>query len=190
METPDARRVNYVHAVEAVLKHAAKGRLTPEMMDKLATLGVDVRRTLYPEYDLKVWIPCLQYIAQQLFPGMLPEEALRQLGRQFVQGYEQTIVGKATMAVARLIGTRRGLGRMQSTFRTGNNYLETRMTERGPGHVEIWANEQMELHPYLQGILEEGLRATGAADPRVNLIGRKPEEVTLDVQWAEKNAEA
>jgi uncharacterized protein (TIGR02265 family) len=184
VETPPVRAC-YAHTIEGLVKHAIRGRLTPEVIAQLANMGLNLNGPLNPEYPLTLVIPCFQYIAQELYREETPEEAMRRLGQDLVRGYRETVVGRAALGFLRLLGVRHALDKAQSTFRTGNNYFETRLTLKRRGEAELWTNEQTELQPFVLGTLEQGLYVVGAKNGRASISVRLPHEATYDIRWDE-----
>lgn len=148
---------------------------------RLRELGVDLARTL-PAYPLEVWVQVMRYAASRVAPGLPESEQMEQLGRRFIDGYEQTLVGRALLASMRLIGPRRTLERMSRNFRTGNNYTEAKVTERGPTEVELWLSH-VKAPEFYRGMLQAGLARTGPKSLDVRLVSHDANGATFRVAW-------
>lgn len=97
-------------AIEGFMKSVGN-RLTPELRKELAELGVnvDVPQVAYP---LEIWERALRRASEALFPAEADADRWRLMGRAFMHGYVETLVGRASFAMARLLGPRRTLERM------------------------------------------------------------------------------
>ena len=138
-------------------------RMTPQLKARLAGVGLKVDAPLLPAYPLDTWMKCLFVAAEELWPGVPPDQALFQLGEEFIDGYRQTFLGRAMLGLIRVIGPRRTLQRATRNFRTGNNYTESKVTELGPKSLDLWMNEVGPYPTFTQGIVTAAVRASGVA---------------------------
>ncbi len=178
-----AERVVYSQVIEALLDHGLKGMTTPRVLAQLAALGVDRRQPLAPQYPISVWGPCLVYLAKELSPASSEEEALKRLGERFVEGYQQTLAGKAVFGLAKVVGPDRTITRVASSFRSGNNYVEARVTKLGPGTYDVWMNEELRYQPYVSGLIRASMRCVGAEGATVHMRDRAAFEFVMEVRW-------
>ena len=176
--------LDFEHVFEGLFLRGLRSQLSDELKAALKAQGLDLSQRLRPAYPAPVLRGCIRAAAKLLYPEMPHGEGICQIGRAFFRGYVDTFIGRATLAVLRLIGPRRTLERMQRNFRTGNNYIETRFTTLAPQHVELWFNVTGDLALYCQGILEHGAELIGAKNTRVV---QRPDVsgagTLLDVQW-------
>lgn len=119
------------------LFNGLKGRLDAEAEQKLAALGVDMKR-LDPAYPVEVFHRSLRILADSAFPSLSIDEAMFELGRAFVLGMASTTVGKALYTLSRVIGPRRMLERMTRNARTSNNFSESSL-EVAPDARSSWS---------------------------------------------------
>ncbi len=129
--------VTFGHAVEALLEHAMKGRLDAQARQRFKAIGVDPDRPLLVAYPLSVWFDALSLCAELLHPGLPRDEAWYRVGWQFGQGYGQTALGKATFALARLVGWKRTKERLARGMQTGSNYMRSYGRELPDGTFEL-----------------------------------------------------
>jgi uncharacterized protein (TIGR02265 family) len=148
-------------------------RVTPALREALRPLGVDLEH-LSPAYPLADWDAFVRLTARTFFPDLADDAAHRRMGREFMQGYVQTGVGRAAMLMARVIGPRRMLERMGRNFRTAGNSIDAVTTVVGPNEVEVetrmlpaflheWAGRPSVMVHYRAGILEGSLDVIGAS---------------------------
>lgn len=174
-------RVWFSHAIEGVFVRGLGKRLTPELRAKIKTAGIDLSKSQPWPVDLVR--KASRAILPDLYPRLPEDEGFRQLGISFLQGYAETLVGGAMVAMMRVIGPKRSLERMQKNFRTGGNYLETRFKELGPKHIELWISDVSEMPWLYVGMIEEGGRMTGTKNLRVSLVDQTPPSITMHVTW-------
>ncbi|MBM7117775.1 DUF2378 family protein [Archangium primigenium] len=159
--------------------------LLPEHVAGLMALGVNPRR-LEPAFPVAVYIRVLDFIGQQLWPGLSREEAAFAVGRAFMVAYRQTLMGKAVFSITRVIGPHRALDRMSRNFRSANNYTETRLTPLGPNRYALWFNHATNTG-FFRGLLTEALEGIGVRGLSVTLMDSGGQEpgATFLVSWSE-----
>lgn len=162
---------------------ALGSRLDATVTSRLLDVGVDPAR-LRPAYPVATFLAMLRVIGEVHFPNLTPEARDEHLGRDFMEGYSQTMVGKAMLAMMRVMGPRRTLERLSRQFRTGNNFSETTLTEVDTREFELWCNQVTAVGWY-RGLIERGLELAGAVHPKVELIRRDEAGATFVVKWDE-----
>jgi len=174
-------RLIFAQTFEGLFR-AVSRQLDERLAAELREVGVDPRVELKPTYPLAVFHDTLKLLGARLFPGESPDEQLRRIGRQFMDGYALTMVGRAMVGMMRVLGPKRTLERLSRQFRTGNNFSETRVREVGQGHCELWCN-QVALPAWYEGIIARGLEFAGARDVEVGVIHKDAEGATFRVRW-------
>ena len=106
-------------------------------IEKLKAVGFDPTRPVQAAYPAEVWMETLRVVAEMLYPGEPTEEAHRNVGRLYMEGFARTLVGKAIFGLGSAIGTRRMLPRMTRNIRTANNYIDTDLKELGVGDWQM-----------------------------------------------------
>jgi uncharacterized protein (TIGR02265 family) len=183
---PGEPRLHFDSVVEGLWKRSLAGRLDASLLAALKKEGLDLSRPLdpaFPAEKMHVWV---KLTARTLYPDVSEEVALRQLGAELFKGLTRTFVGKAMVAVMRVVGTRRSLERMQRNFRSGNNYINAHFRSLGKGLVELTLTDVNGLPAYYQGIVEEGGRTTGAADMDSTYTLDGKGGCTYRITWTEK----
>lgn len=170
------------HSVEAFLR-AVRPALNASFADELKRLGIDTAKPLLPAYPVDVLREALLLGAKKLNPSLSDHDALVALGRRYVEGYGETLVGKALRTAIRLIGPKRTLERLAKQFRTANNYSETKVTQQAPGRALLWCNDVS--HPaWYEGLIAGTLEVTGATSVTVTLSRHDAEGAFFDVTWS------
>ena len=149
-----------------------RAKMSSALLAEAKSLGVDFDHLL-PAYPLQTWESLMQKVGDTLYRDVPPELRFRRMGRDFLNGYLETLLGKAILATAKLLGPRRTLERMARNFQTGTNYVAFETRALGDNHVEIatWMHEQFldewrgrptVMLDYRHGILEQLLTTLGA----------------------------
>jgi uncharacterized protein (TIGR02265 family) len=175
----------FEQTIEALFLRALAGRLTPECRARLRQAGLDVDQKLKPAYSFQSWMLFIRIAAEELFPSEPLSEATFKLGEVYVEGFRQTMLGRAVMSLLRVLGPRRTVARATQNFRAGNNYTETRITELGPAQFELWMNEVGDFPEFTAGIIYAGVRMSGAQEPRVEPMGYDGHACTYRITWKE-----
>ncbi|WP_257457561.1 TIGR02265 family protein [Archangium lipolyticum] len=179
-------RMVFVQVVEGLLRHGVGERVTPRMRERLRQAGLDLDRPLLPAYRLDMWKHCLHIIIAEVYPGVPREEAFRQLAARHVEGYGQTLVGRALLRLLRLLGPKRTVHRMVQALRSSDNYTEVQLKELGPSRYEMWMNSVLDAPGYAEELFTSFLRVSGAEEPRVVIVHREEEGTTYLLSWKER----
>jgi uncharacterized protein (TIGR02265 family) len=108
-----------------------------------------------PSYDMDVWIACLDLASARLH-GELPRyEAWRRLGREFVEGYFETMVGRLIAVTIPLMDAERFVARIPQYVRTGVGGTLTEVQQVGRGQAQVTLRGPHEGAAWvLTGVLE------------------------------------
>lgn len=170
----------YAHTVDGLFFKALRARITPPVAAKLKTLGIDLAGKPR-EVPHAQWKEALA-VAADLFEGD-PDARYRQLGRSVLLRYEETVMGKAAVAVMRIMGPRRILTRAHSSLRSGNNYIEATFTPKTETSWEASVNECNGNPHYIAGVVEQGLIISGAREVEVAVRSFDGHRATFDIRW-------
>ena len=177
------RRWVFEHTVQGLFHVSLRGRLSPAARDSMCRAGLDLSRPLLPAYSYETWRRALEIAARDIHPLLSREEAWRRLGQNVVDGMVQTLLGRATAGVARLLGPLRSLRRFNNSLRSADNYVESRLEELSPTACRVWINEVMDQPTYYQGVLEAGVALAGGQRPRARVLSREGSGAWLHVEW-------
>lgn len=187
LETPRRKEpVAFDQLMEGLLLHAMKDRLDAEARRRLLALGVDVSRPLLSAYPLVTLLGTLKLCAELRYPGQPREEARYQLGRQTLEGFGSTPMGKAMFGMARTWGARRMLGHMTRVLQTGINFARAHHRELPTGEVEVTVEVLPEFHAsithrpgldpfFVRGIIARLIEVCGGQAPVALLPPTDPE---------------
>jgi uncharacterized protein (TIGR02265 family) len=171
----------FSQAIDGLVR-ALKPKLTEAAKDELKALGLDLRKSFEPAYPLAVWMKLIRFGGTLVAPQRPEREQLEELGRLFIDGYEETMLGQALLATMRLLGPRRGLERMSRNFRTGNNYTETRLEAKSEREYELWLSA-VRAPEYYRGMLLAGVGRTNVKNLSVQVLKHDAEGATFGVKW-------
>jgi uncharacterized protein (TIGR02265 family) len=168
--------VAFDQMMEGLLVHVMKDRLDAQARQRLRGLGVDMDQPLRSAYPLEVLIGTIHLCAGVLHPGVPREESWYRLGRQTLEGFGSTGMGKALFGMARTWGARRMLGHMTRVFQTAINYARARSYDLPGGDVDLTvevlpefrdqrrSRRWMDPH-FVRGIITQMVEVCGARVP-------------------------
>ncbi len=173
------------HTIQGFFSRAFPGGVPPGLKAQLRTAGVDLDKPLLPAYPMETWSRCIELSAPFAFPEDMPQEAWRRLGERMIDGYQETMIGRAMFATLKLLGPRRMLQRSRKNFRSGNNYTDVVLSDVSPTEMDLWFNETHEvLRHFVAGIVLAGMRVGGAEAPHVDVLRTDARGVTYRASWA------
>lgn len=175
----------FEQTIEALFLRALHGRLTPECKTRLRQAGLDVDQKLRPAYPFASWMTFLFIASEELFPKEPVEQGTWKLGEAYIEGFRETMLGRAVLSLLRVLGPRRALMRATQNFRAGNNYTESKLKELGPAQFELWMNEVGAYPAFTAGIIHAGLRVAGAHDISIETSGYDGHACTYRISWKE-----
>lgn len=136
--------------VEGLFRRALKTRLTPSLVAKLRERGLELDKPLQPAYPAERCAEWIRLVAE-LYPPLSEREATYQVGRANMDGYVQTVLGRAVVQVLKVIGPKRTLPRLGRSFRTGTNYMQVDVREVLPDRFEVTFKRRRRHSALLQG---------------------------------------
>jgi uncharacterized protein (TIGR02265 family) len=183
MDIPE--RLVFSTSVEALVVRGVGDRMTPALKAELRGLGFNLDKPLLPAYPSDDWQKAVDAIARSLHPELTMGEAQRKLGESTVYGFEQTVLGKAMVALSRIIGPRRALHRFPMMSRSSNNFSRMEARELAPSDFELVCDPYVGWPEYVQGCIRAVIDVCGGKDPRVDLVSHSPEieQVVLRASW-------
>ena len=171
----------FSQSFEALLR-ATGASLSAESKSRFRALGVDFDKRLLPAYPLDVWVNAMELGSSLLAPG--EEKSLRHfaLGKRMVDAYGETLVGRALLAVMRVIGPRRTIERMTRNLRSTNNYTESTLEVLPNGQLCVWCSRVVSTEFY-RGMFTRALECAGGQDVKVGLMSSDPTGSKFSVEW-------
>jgi uncharacterized protein (TIGR02265 family) len=155
----------------------------PAFHAELKSVGVDVDRLL-PRYPLKTWIDGMAVARRHFFPGHTEQQGNWLLGRLFLLGFLDTMVGRVAGSLLPVLGPARMLERTQRHFALARP--DMRVTVQVVGETErrllFEGGQTPAAADFAGGILEAGLERTRTR-AEVTVEDRQATSYVLRVRW-------
>ena len=178
-----AAELVFSQTVEGLLR--AVGPLQPAEKARFREVGFDPDAPIDPAYPVEMYV-ALQRVAVEIFAPDVPFSlGIETLGRRFVDGYGETLIGRAVIVGMKLLGPKRTLQRLTRTLATGSTFFETKLDERDGGVWHLWIN-RVTYPGWYVGLVRRGLEVAGAKDVDVKVLRHDGPALglTLEVRWA------
>jgi len=177
----DATRAIPGKLVEGVFRRALAGDLTPALLQKLASIGVDLSVPLQAAYPRPTWYRAIELTAAALFADDTPDEQLRKLGQHIMRSLEERQIIKGPwLSMAKLLGPRRALKQAADFVQGGP--LKLTLAEKGKHELEIFV-EEGEQPAFLAGVLEGTIALLGGKEPAAEVAARTEAGTTFLARW-------
>ena len=153
-----------------------------EFKDALRQLGVDLAR-LEVQYPVTTWFAALDLASRRLHPTLPREEAHRELGRAFIDGYVRTLVGTVLLAAAPMLGPARLVARMPRMLNTARpSGIQASAREMGPNAWMLDVKDRFAAPGFHAGMVEQALTYCKVS-ATVEIVARTPEGFSLSIRW-------
>jgi len=155
--------------VEAVFKRVLGGDLTPELLEQLTAIGVDVSGPMETSYPRTAWYLAIELTAKALYPEDPLSIQLRKLGGHIIASLQsRQIIKGGWITMARLMGPRRALN--QAMDFTSRSPVKLIITERSKSEFAISVDDT-EQPDFLAGLLEAAITMLGGKDGKISHEG-------------------
>lgn len=160
-------------------------RLTPKCREALAAAGLDLGKPLLKQYTAEQYESFIRLVRQHVY-GELPDEAAyRRLGERFVDGYFETLLGRALKTMVRMLGPTKTMERMPHSFESGTNYVRARLEKLGPQDFLLHVSDVGGYPTYTQGSLVRALEIAGAKNVRAEFMNNANATVSYHLRWTD-----
>ncbi len=177
------QRVVFASGFESLFSRDLRAQVTPELDRELKACGVFLDKPFQAAYSIETWAAAVEATAKHLFPGEARPVAYWKLGRSTIEGFAETLIGRASFGFLRLVGPVRSVERAARTYASTNNYTKVTLNRVGPTSFDFHLNEKHTLPEYDMGVVEGVLEHVGAKTPVVTLSSQDPEGFTLRLEW-------
>jgi uncharacterized protein (TIGR02265 family) len=178
-----SQQVVFQQMVEGLFIRGIGEDLTPESKNAIKEAGIDLTKRLLPAYPIEIWEACLSIAAKQIYPKVPEPEAMFQLGERFIQGFAETIVGKALGQLIRIIGVHRAMKRFTQSLRSSNNFMEATAVPTGDNSYSITISNVHNQPGFMQGVMTAGSRFMGLKDPVMTIEKREGAGCVYSLKW-------
>jgi uncharacterized protein (TIGR02265 family) len=176
-------RVVFASGFEGLFSKEFRARVTPAFDAELKKLGVNLDRPFNPAYAIETWAAVIDAGARHVYPELQRPEAFWQLGRDTIDGFAHTLIGKALFAMMKLLGPARSLERAARSYASTNNYTKVGLNRLGHTSYDFHLNEKHTLPQFDMGAMEALLQLCGARNVRIALLGHDAEGFTMKLDW-------
>jgi uncharacterized protein (TIGR02265 family) len=117
------QRLIFEQSIEGMYLKGHPELLTPQVKEALRAVGIDLDQKLKPAYPMELVNEATR-VFRKLAYAREPDDAkaFQRIGERTVDGYFNTVFGKPLVAVLRLAGTKRIVGRLPQAMKSGSNF--------------------------------------------------------------------
>jgi uncharacterized protein (TIGR02265 family) len=152
------------------------------LAELLRAEGVELR-SLNAEYPIRVLNRCVDATCAHLYPDLELEDARLRLGRSFVQGFVQTLLGKAVAVGLPMLGPVRYLKRFPDNVLMDDSPLRVSLVQLGERTFRMeFRNEFQVLSGFMSGVLLEWLKLA-RAEATITTERHSPMSFDLHISW-------
>lgn len=178
-----ADHIVYQNTAESLLRFLRhENRLSPALREQLKSAGLDPDAP--SDLPRDVWVGVLRVTVAAAYPTLSSDEGQRRVGQGIIHTFFLSMVGKVLFTTLRVMGVKRALTRLTTSFRSANSYTQASFAEVSETEGTVWVSDVNEAPGYIQGVLEEALKFAGAVNPTVTPIGRDGASCTYQVRWS------
>ena len=160
LASPDDHLV-FSSVIDVLFNRILAAYVNADARQRIKALGIDLSRKLDPAYPLRIVEAAVEVVAEDM-ADLSKSDAMRRIGEMQVEAFQETVLGRATMQLLRLLPRKRFLNRLTASFRRANNFTETRLVEVVPDqHYRVRVNDAGRYPESVQGILGRGLALNG-----------------------------
>jgi uncharacterized protein (TIGR02265 family) len=152
------------------------------LADALLEVGYDIHRPK-GEYPITVWNDALRVTWKHLWPEKSYEQAYRDFGRRFFDGFAQTMVGAVLAVGLPVLGPERFLRRLPQYMKVDTYSYRVETREEAPRHwLLVFRNDPDAKPDFIAGLVEASLLRIGV-QATVDVTFREPTHFDLTVRW-------
>jgi uncharacterized protein (TIGR02265 family) len=135
-------QVIYENAVEGMFLKGFGKKLTPRLKAELKEIGLDVDAPLKTTYPGVLINKCTEALRRHLYAHEKDDlKAYIDIGSTTLDGYFDTIMGRAMVSVLRIVGYERIIDRLPRQMASGTNYQFVTVKRTKPGEAEVHCSD-------------------------------------------------
>jgi uncharacterized protein (TIGR02265 family) len=179
------QRLVFEQPVEGMYLKGHPELLTPQVKDAIRAVGIDLDQKLKPFYPSEMVNEATR-VFRKLAYAREPDDAkaYTRMGERIVDGYFNTVLGKAMVGVLKLFGARRIVGRLPQTMKAGTNFQE--VTIDWKGDTEAWLTlADTEPDPHLNvGVIQRAfVHWFSVPSMKVEIVEHVRPKATYRLNW-------
>jgi uncharacterized protein (TIGR02265 family) len=166
---------------EGLFRHALKP--TGQFATDLAAIGYDPQRP-QRTYPTRVWIEAARVTCRHIFPELAEPEAMLRLGRLYVNGFLDTIVGRLIGVSLSILGPESVIKRIPRWAAMNATGVEVSVTPLDPGVWKATWKDPNALPEFVAGMMQGGAYRAGITI--VELAEKRPDGFDLILRFPPK----
>ena len=174
-----AELIWFPDAVESLWIKGLGSRISPELKAELKEIGLDLGPPLKTGYPADMITQATYHAARRLFPELSLEQGCYRMGEIAIDQFAYSLLGRALFPMLKVFGARRMLLRMQSNFRTSNNFIEISTTEVAPERYRLDFNRTHGMPYFWKGCADRGPFHAGVTRPSSDVVAVEPDRMSL-----------
>jgi uncharacterized protein (TIGR02265 family) len=152
--------------------------------EDLVAVGYDPQR---PErtYPTRIWIEAVKVACRHACPGMSEPEALNRLGRLYIGGYLDTIIGRLIGVSLQVLGPEMLIKRLPRWSAMGASGIEISVAQQAPGVWKATWKDTYPLAEFIAGVMQGGAARAGFTS--VELAAKRVDGFDLIFHFGKKS---
>lgn len=178
---PDAVQTIPRRTVEALFQPEGL-RVTEAMRVELLALGVDVQG-LSASYPLPAFRQLLEVARRHAFAQLPEADGFRAVGRRWVAGFKQTLIGWVFRTMAPVFGTDRTIQTLPRYLSSVREDLPMVVVATGENAYQLSSTDGTANPHFIAGCLEAVLETCGQPSFRVAVTAAGPDGFVIELSW-------
>ena len=175
----------YENAVEGLFIKGFGKQLSPTLKAAMKEVGIDVDAPLKTSYPGDIVNRCTQLLREHVFRHESDDaKAYAALGSKTLDGYFDTLLGRAMVGVLRVVGYERIIDRLPRQMASGSNYQFVEVKRVKPGEAEVSCSDY-QPHPAINlGVLTRAFtHYFPAPDFKMEILRVEPARCLYRMTW-------
>ena len=157
-------------------------RVREPLTTALREVGFDVDRPK-GEYPIEVWNESMRLAWRHLHPDKSQEQAYRDFGKRFFDGFAQTLVGSVLAVGLPVLGPERFLRRLPQYMKVDTYSYRVEAREEAARHWRLVFRNDPDAKPdFIAGLVEASLLRIGV-QATVEVTLRESNDFDITVRW-------
>jgi uncharacterized protein (TIGR02265 family) len=173
-------------AIDSLYLKGHKRHLTTQLKAELRAVGIDLDQPLKPTYADEVIHAGTRILRRTVYGHHADDAAAyRAMGEATIDGFFDTLIGKAMASVFRLIGFKKIVDRLPKTLARGNTNQQAWLTWQGADAALLEVKDTVPHAAINIGVLERAFRHHfGVAGFKCELVEQKaPSGAVYRLSW-------
>jgi uncharacterized protein (TIGR02265 family) len=179
------QKLVFEQSIEGMYLKGHPELLSPQVKEAIRAVGIDLDQKLKPFYPSEL-VNEASRVFRKLAYAREPDDAkaYTRMGERIVDGYFNTVLGKAMVSVLKLFGAKRIVGRLPMTLKSGTNFQV--VTLEWKGETEAWLTlADTEPDPHVNvGVLQRSFTHWfGVPSMKVSVVEHARPKATYRLNW-------